>query len=194
MKFSKDKIQRMRNLATGNYSEKTKSSSGYKKYSKKMSEGDIWEEDGKTWTIKNGIKQNYTKLNDARKKLRVPLSCPKCKSAMKSSSHKKMYRLYEHCLFCQNKFELDMRAKGIYKDWMEKTIRENFGSWKTSQEERFNSWFSRMDSNNYITESGEVEDWSKLTKSAKQEIKNRFEEWIDSESKLTEELLKGEEQ
>jgi len=39
-----------------------------------------------------------------------------------------------------------------------------------------------------------VEDWSKLTKSAKQEIKNRFKEWIDSESKLTEELLKGEEQ
>ena len=53
--FSKQKIQRMRNLATGDYGSKTKASSGYTSYEKKRSEGDVWEENDKTWTIKNGI-------------------------------------------------------------------------------------------------------------------------------------------
>jgi hypothetical protein len=192
--FSKDKIQRMRNLATGNYSEKTKTSSGYKKYSKRMSEGDVWEEDGKTWTIKNGIKQNSNKLGDAREEMKIPLSCPKCNTAMNKQAHKKMYRLYKHCLHCQTADEHSMRAKGLYKEWMEKTIRSNFGSWKTLQEDRFNKWFSTIDSKNYITEAGKIEDWSKLTISAKQDIKNRFKEWIDSEKEITEKLLKGEKQ
>ena len=84
------------------------------------------------------------------------------------------------------------RAKGLYKEWMEKTVRANFGSWKKLQEDRFNKWFSTIDSKNYITEAGKIEDWSKLTNSAKQDIKNRFKEWIDSEKEITEKLLKGE--
>jgi len=192
--FSKDKIQRMRNIVSGNHGDKTKTSSGYRKYNKKRREGEVWEEDGKTWTIKNGIRQNKTKLGEARKKIKIPLSCPSCGGKLNNSAHKKMYRLYSHCLNCQNLFEHNLRAKGLYKEWMENTIRDNFGSWTTKQESRFNNWFNSIDSNHYITESGEVEDWSKLTSETKEDLKRRFKEWIDSEKELTEKLLNGEKQ
>ena len=190
--LSKDKIQRMRNLVSGEYGAKTKSSSGYVKYNKKRNEGEVWEEDGKIWTIKNGIKQNKTKLGEARKSLKIPLSCPSCGGRLNNSAHKKMYRLYGHCLNCQNLFEHNLRAKDLYKDWMEKTIRDNFNSWTLSQEKRFNAWFNTIDSNHYVAESGEVEDWSKLTKETKEDLKLRFQEWINSEKQLTEKLLNGE--
>ena len=123
--FSKQKIQRMRNLATGDYGSKTKASSGYTSYEKKRSEGDVWEENDKTWTIKNGIKQNKTKLGDARKNMQIPLACPSCSGRMNNSAHKKMYRLFSHCLNCQNKYEHNMKQR--FKDWIdsEKELTEN---------------------------------------------------------------------
>ena len=56
----------MRNLVSGDYGSKTRKQSGYKKYKNKKQEGDIWEEGGRTWTLKNGIKQNIRKLSKAR--------------------------------------------------------------------------------------------------------------------------------
>ena len=65
--LSKNKVQRMRNLVTGDYTSKTVAQSGYSKTSStKKIEGDIWEERGKQWTIKEGIKQTITKLDAAR--------------------------------------------------------------------------------------------------------------------------------
>ena len=64
--FREEDIQRIRNLATGKVGDKTRVQSGYKKQYQKRKEGDIWEEDGRTWTIKNGIKQNITKLDKAK--------------------------------------------------------------------------------------------------------------------------------
>ena len=37
-----------------------------KKYVERV-EGDVWEESGKTWTIKNGIKRTVTRMDKARK-------------------------------------------------------------------------------------------------------------------------------
>tara|TARA_R110000744_G_scaffold151931_7_gene265686 strand:+ start:4274 stop:4873 length:600 start_codon:yes stop_codon:yes gene_type:complete len=190
--FSKQKIQRMRNLATGDYGSKTKASSGYTSYEKKRSEGDVWEENDKTWTIKNGIKQNKTKLGDARKNMQIPLACPSCSGRMNNSAHKKMYRLFSHCLNCQNKYEHNMVSKGVYREWFEKEVRKNFSSWTLTQEQNFNIWFESLDSSNLITESGQIEDWSKLSSDDKKNIKQRFKDWIDSEKELTEKLLKGE--
>ena len=190
--FSKDRIQRMRNLVSGNYGDKTKASSGYRKYNDRREEGDIWEEDGKTWTIKNGIKQNKTKLSEARKEMKIPFQCPECNTLMKNSAHKKMYRLYGHCLLCQNKFEHSLIAKGEYKKWFEKEVRNNFESWTNNRIKRFNAWFESLDSKHYIAESGEVEDWTSLTEETKKDIKKRFQDWIDSEKDKTNKLLNGE--
>ena len=65
--FKKSDVERVRNLVNKDYTSKTKAQSGYKKISKRYKEGDVWEDGGKQWTIKNGIKQNITKLDSAKK-------------------------------------------------------------------------------------------------------------------------------
>ena len=57
--FQKQDVQRLRNLIQGKYGEKTRSSVGFSKKEEHYKEGDIWEIDGRTWTIKDGIKQKY---------------------------------------------------------------------------------------------------------------------------------------
>ena len=59
--FSQRDVKRMRNLITGNFGDRTQVQVGYEKQNQEYQEGDVWEDSGKTWTIKNGIKQTVTK-------------------------------------------------------------------------------------------------------------------------------------
>ena len=184
-KIKESKVQRMRNLVTGDYTAKTKKRSGYKKYKNKHKEGDVWEENGKTWTVKNGIKQNIVKLKEAREYSKIPLNCPKCNTKMNKSQHKLMYQHYGHCLFCQTEEEAKMRSEGKYDLWVVNNVHKNFKSWKQQKQEQFNRWFDEIESKNYITEAGEIEDWVGLSSQAKEDIINRFEKFIsDEESKM----------
>ena len=65
--ISESKVKRMRNLLTKNYNDKTKIRSGYTKKETIYKEGDLWKENGKQWTIKNGINRTINKLSAARK-------------------------------------------------------------------------------------------------------------------------------
>ena len=64
--FQQKDVQRLRNLMTGKHGAKTTVGVGYTKQQEFHEEGDVWEEDDRTWTIKNGIKQNITKLDKAK--------------------------------------------------------------------------------------------------------------------------------
>ena len=86
--FQEKDVERLRNLITGKYGEKTRSSVGFSKAEEFYAEGDIWEADGRTWTIKDGIKQNITKLDKAKKAHIMPLLCPKCGKVMKHLKRK----------------------------------------------------------------------------------------------------------
>ena len=55
--FKKSDVERVRNLVNKDFTAKTKTQLGYRKSTEHHMEGDIWEENGKQWTIKNGIKQ-----------------------------------------------------------------------------------------------------------------------------------------
>ena len=59
--FKQSDVQRVRNIVNKDFTAKTKSQTGYQKKFTRHTEGDVWEENGKSWTIKNGIKQNITK-------------------------------------------------------------------------------------------------------------------------------------
>ena len=60
--ISEAQVKRMRNLVTKKYGAKTEIRAGYTKKRDNRIEGEVWQERGKTWTIKNGIKQNILNL------------------------------------------------------------------------------------------------------------------------------------
>ena len=76
--FAKKDVERIRNLVKGKYGEKTQTSVGYSKKETQYKEGDVWTESGRKWTIKDGIKQNITKMDKFKNSIRVPLFCPSC--------------------------------------------------------------------------------------------------------------------
>jgi hypothetical protein len=83
-------------------------------------EGDIWEEGGKTWIIKDGIKENITKL-DKFKKATIPLFCPKCKGVMDRQLDPHYYKSYGECVDCRAKFETKLKLEGKWEDYLKDT-------------------------------------------------------------------------
>ena len=100
-------VQRLRNLVSKNHTDKTVTQIGYTKKRLNRVEGDCWEENNKTWTIKNGIKITITKLDTVKKLLQIPLTCPNChKSMVNTRLNKNMYAIHNMCFDCvitQNK-------------------------------------------------------------------------------------------
>ena len=82
--FGEKDVQRARNLIQGKVGDRTGEGVGYSKKQEFYEEGDIWEVDGRKWTIKDGIKQNITKLDKAKKAHVMPIFCPNCKGVMKN--------------------------------------------------------------------------------------------------------------
>ena len=74
--FNRRDVERMRNLISGKAESSSESQVGYKKKTIKRKEGDVWTENKKTWTIKNGIKQTISKLDKIKKEVHMPLCCP----------------------------------------------------------------------------------------------------------------------
>lgn len=86
-------------------------------------EGDVWETlDGKKWTIKNGVRQVVTKLQDAK----TPWWCPKCEKSMNHRLDTKFWRIRGHCFDCNVKEETKMRAEGRWKEYEQMIMKANY--------------------------------------------------------------------
>jgi uncharacterized protein (UPF0128 family) len=72
--LTREDLQRMRNIISGNTANATRIQTGYTKKHIERNEGDIWEENGKTWTINNGLKQTVTKHDKLRELVKMPLA------------------------------------------------------------------------------------------------------------------------
>ena len=118
--FQKKDVERLRNLMQGKYGEKTTVGVGYSKPEEFHKEGDIWDYDGRTWTIKDGIKQNITKLDNAKKSHVMPLFCPTCKNLMDEKFDKDYYNIHKKCINCVVDFEFEFKAKDYALDRFEK--------------------------------------------------------------------------
>tara|TARA_R110000796_G_scaffold107929_3_gene218788 strand:+ start:229 stop:801 length:573 start_codon:yes stop_codon:yes gene_type:complete len=158
--LSQAKVQRMRNLVSGNHTAKSKVSSGYTKKSIERVEGDVWEERGKKWTIKNGIKRTVNKLDFARKVNRVPFKCPKCTNKLNHPAHKTMYKRWGMCLTCVTKWEQQMQADGTYDAWHSEFDKENFNAYIDNVTLEYNEWVEARGAQSFVTEAGQVEEWS----------------------------------
>ena len=156
--FQEQDVQRLRNLMTGKYGDKTIKSVGYRKAQVTHNEGDIWEEDGRTWTIKDGIKQNITKLDKAKKSYVVPLFCPKCKKQMKLKNDHELYKIHKMCLSCVVDMEHELQKDGKWDEYQQKIknneIDNKIKDFKDYVKDRLSE-----SNNNFISEAGDKETW-----------------------------------
>ena len=185
--ISEAQVKRMRNLVTKKYGSKTEIRAGYTKKRESRKEGDVWEERGKTWTIKNGIKQSVSKLGLARKTYKKPICCPKCKGSLNNRFNKLMWRIHKMCLKCVAKFETQLIIDGKYKDYEKSIMKGNYNSWLEDVKDEYKDFISSAEGRKYITEAGHAEDWSgdnstnlvKKTDDYIDKIKTEFEDTID---------------
>lgn len=171
--FTKQDVTRIRNLVTKKYGDSTRTQSGYTKSYVKHSEGEIWEENGKTWTIINGIKQNITKLDEFKQLAAIPLLCPNCSNSLKTEYDKKMYRIHSKCLNCVVKYETQLKIEGKYEEYAEKIIKGNINYYLNDYEQVLNE-LENSPMGNFISEDGVVEKWIGDNKNVIKEAKKQL--------------------
>jgi hypothetical protein len=176
--FKHSDVQRVRNLVNKDFTGKTKFQTGYKKAYEYHTEGDIWEENGKQWTIKNGIKQNITKLDNFKKQAHIPLTCPKCGGPMKHHLAKKMYRIHGFCFDpCTVEMEAGLRKAGLYQQYEKRMMSGNMRAFADDIEAWVTETISTSD--NFVTEDGTIENWAGMSKIKMDEILKGMKEYVE---------------
>ena len=156
--FKRKDVERMRNLIKGKTGESAELQVGYRAKKVDHKEGDIWEEEGKKWTIKDGIKQTYTKLDKIKKEAILPLFCPECGSLMKKRIDAKMYKIHQKCSNCVAKAETQLKIEGKFKDYERNIITTNAESYLDDLETYLIEAINESNTQ-YVSEKGEVERW-----------------------------------
>jgi len=155
--FQEKDVQRLRNIMTGKHGNKTTIGTGYTKQTEFHQEGDIWTENGREWTIKDGIKQNVTKLDKA-KALAMPMFCPSCKKIMNHNNDKIFWNTYRRCFDCQVEFETDIKIAGLWEEYQNNIVNQGIDNFK----ENYILWVEEMlntSNEGFVTEAGDVENW-----------------------------------
>lgn len=176
--FKEQDVQRIRNIVTKKYGASTTVGIGYQKAQQFHKEGDVWEEDGKTWTIKNGIRTNISKLKQARDSVKIPLSCPKCGGAMNTQMNKKMYRIHGFCFDpCTVEYEASLREAGLYSQYEKRMIGGNIKEFIKDVED----WYLDIltESANFVTENGEIEEWNNNATETTEKTMSAVREYVN---------------
>ena len=155
--FTKKDVTRIRNLVKGKSGEKITSQVGYKKSDDHHTEGNIWESNGRTWTIKDGIKQNITKLDAAKQAHLMPLLCPKCNKVMRNRNDKPFYKIHKKCFNCVVDFEAELKRSGKWEEYETKIHNDEIDN----KIKDFKEWiYNKANENStYVSEAGDVERW-----------------------------------
>tara|TARA_Y100001972_G_scaffold102712_1_gene128475 strand:+ start:80 stop:661 length:582 start_codon:yes stop_codon:yes gene_type:complete len=176
--FKRKDVERVRNLVEGKANISSETQIGYKKKIIDYKEGDIWVENKKTWTIKNGIKQTISKLDNIKKEVYVPLCCPKCSKVMKKRLDKPNYRIHKMCLDCVILMEHKMRIKGTYENYQKKLVSKNSLDIVDEMESYLLDAVNTSNSG-FVSEDGVIEKWKgginkkEFTKAIKEAAKKR---------------------
>jgi len=155
--FQKKDVERIRNLVKGKSGNKISTSIGYKKADEHHIEGDVWDEDGRTWTINDGIKQNITKHDKAKQAHLMPLLCPNCNRVMRKRNDKPFYKIHNKCFDCVIEFETELKRLGKFEEYERKIHNDEIDN-KISD---FKEWIynKASEQSNYVSEAGDVERW-----------------------------------
>jgi len=184
--FKSKDVNRARNLITKDFSGKTVDGTGYEKAYIAYKEGDIWEESGRTWTIKNGLKQNITKLDAAKKALQIPLKCPKCGGPMKHHLAQKMYKIHGFCFDpCTVEYEAELRRVGLYESYEKSMIQGSLKAFMKDVEEFVLDSINSTDT--FVTEQGDIEDWNNNTAQRNKQLTEGLQDFLQHVKKHLEE-------
>ena len=174
--FTSKDVNRARNLVNKDFSAKTVDGVGYSKAQVAHKEGDVWEESGRTWTIKDGIRQNITKLDSAKKALQTPLACPKCKGTMNYYLSQKMYKVHKMCFDCVIDYEAELRKAGLYESYEKSMMQGSLKAFARDVEQWVMDTLSTT--NTFVTEQGDVEDWNSNDSKFKEQINTNLQEYL----------------
>mgnify|MGYP003152363190 CR=1 FL=1 len=174
--WSKKDVQRARNLISGNTGDRVTQGVGYSKAKELHKEGDIWEENGKKWTIKKGIKQNITKLDKLKKLGKTPLFCPNCGGIMKHRFDNDYYKIHKMCFGCVVQFENDLKANGVWEEYHERVHNGEIDNLIAELKLWTNAKMSESN-DNFITEQGDIETW--VGKPDEKRVNEGLEKMID---------------
>jgi hypothetical protein len=159
--FKERDVQRMRNIITKDYTAKTTTQIGYSKAQIDHKEGDIWEENGKKWTIKNGIKQTVTRFDKLKEAINLPLSCPKCGKAIKNHNlNKKMWSIHKMCFDCVVIMETELKRTGQFEEYARNLTTRGVRSYINELEEVILEIALEETNEGFVTEDGDIEKWA----------------------------------
>ena len=156
--FKEKDVERIRNLVKGKSGERTISGVGFVKKTEFHQEGDIWEQDGRQWTIKGGIKQNITKLDKAKKINKLPMFCPSCKSLMHKNRDQYLYPIHGKCLNCVIDMEAELHKQGLWEEYKRNIQNADIDGLI----EIYKNWmFEQINTENgsFLSEKGDKEKW-----------------------------------
>jgi len=156
--FKRKDVDRARNLLTGKSGASSETQVGYKKKRVDYKEGDVWVENKKTWTIKDGIKQTISKMDAIKKEIFMPLCCPKCSKVMKKRLDKPNYKVHKMCFDCVIDFEHKLRIRGEYDDYIKKLQLKNRLT-KIDEIENMFLGLANQSNDGFVSEYGEIERW-----------------------------------
>jgi hypothetical protein len=184
--FKRKDVDRARNLLTGKSGASSETQVGYKKKRVDYKEGDVWVENKKTWTIKDGIKQTISKMDAIKKEVFMPLCCPKCSKVMKGQLDKPNYKVHKMCFNCVIDYEGKLKLRGEYDDYIKNLQLKNSLTLIDEFEGHFLN-LANQSNDGYVSEHGEVERWkggvdvdkitseiSKKANEAREEIKKEL--------------------
>jgi hypothetical protein len=156
--FQKRDVDRLRNLIAGKHGNRTTVGIGYSgEVQEEHKEGDIWDQNGKTWTIKDGLKENVTKL-DKFKNAAIPLFCPNCKQIMDKQLDSHYFKSYGECLDCRAKTETQLKIAGKWQDYTNQTFNKEIDLHIEDYKSFIENKLSESN-NGFVTEAGDVQKW-----------------------------------
>ena len=176
--FKERDVNRVRNLVKKDFTSSTSTQSGYTKSYVHRKEGDVWEEDGRKWTIKEGIRQNVTRLDSVKKLVNIPLTCPKCGGPMQHWLAKKMYRIHGFCFDpCTVEYEKELRRAGLYQQYEKRMVEGNVKAFAKELEQWILDNLNTKET--YVTEQGDIEDWKNNSEIQKQKSLSNLKVFLD---------------
>lgn len=158
--FKHSDVQRMRNIISKKTNDRTTTQIGYTKGYIEHKEGDIFEENGKQWTIKNGLKQTITRFDVIKQKLYTPLTCPKCHQPMsKGHIDKYMYSIHKTCSDCVFINETKLKHEGKYEEYSQNIIKQGISFHINEMENILFELLMDQHGESFVTEAGDIEEW-----------------------------------